>query len=229
MTDFHSHILPKMDDGSRSAEESLAMLNALSEQGVSRVMATPHFYANDESVADFINRRQNSLESLMSLKPSGMPEILAGAEVRYYEGISRLSELKSLCIDGTRLLLLEMQERKWTEYTLRELADISSGGKVTLVLAHAERYIGFQRPDTFYRLLENGILMQMNASFVNGFFTKRKAIRMLRNNEVHFLGSDCHNMDTRPPDIGSAFKTIQNKLGCDFAEGFKNYTNEFLK
>lgn len=229
MTDFHSHILPKMDDGSRSEEESLAMLNALSEQGVSRVMATPHFYANDESVADFINRRQNSLESLMSLKPSEMPEILAGAEVRYYEGISRLSELKSLCIDGTRLLLLEMQERKWTEYTLRELADISSGGKVTLVLAHVERYIGFQRPDTFYRLLENGILMQMNASFVNGFFTKRKAIRMLRNNEVHFLGSDCHNMDTRPPDIGSAFKTIQNKLGCDFAEGFKNYTNEFLK
>ncbi len=229
MTDFHSHILPKMDDGSRSVEESLAMLNALSEQGVSRVMATPHFYANDESVADFINRRQNSLESLMSLKPSEMPEILAGAEVRYYEGISRLSELKSLCIDETRLLLLEMQERKWTEYTLRELADISSGGKVTLVLAHVERYIGFQRPDTFYRLLENGILMQMNASFVNGFFTKRKAIRMLRNNEVHFLGSDCHNMDTRPPDIGSAFKTIQNKLGCDFAEGFKNYTNEFLK
>lgn len=229
MTDFHSHILPKMDDGSRSVEESLAMLNALSEQGVSRVMATPHFYANDESVADFINRRQNSLESLMSLKPSGTPEILAGAEVRYYEGISRLSELKSLCIDGTRLLLLEMQERKWTEYTLRELADISSGGKVTLVLAHVERYIGFQRPDTFYRLLENGILMQMNASFVNGFFTKRKAIRMLRNNEVHFFGSDCHNMDTRPPDIGSAFKTIQNKLGCDFAEGFKNYTNEFLK
>ena len=230
MTDFHSHILPKMDDGSRSTEESIAMLKSLFVQGVNRVIATPHFYANDESVSSFLSRRRASFESLAVSAPSSeMPEILQGAEVRYYDGISRLADLKSLCIQGTRLLLLEMPETKWTEYTLRELTDISSDGKVTLVLAHVERYMGFQKSDTFYRLLCNGILMQINAGFVNGFFSRRKAIGLLKKNEVHFLGSDCHNMADRAPNIGKAFDIIKNKLGEDFTESFKSYTNEFFK
>ena len=53
MIDWHNHLLPNMDDGSRSVEESLAMLRAQAAQGVTTVMATPHFYANDESVASF--------------------------------------------------------------------------------------------------------------------------------------------------------------------------------
>lgn len=229
MTDFHSHILPKMDDGSRSVEESLEMLKALSEQGITRVVATPHFYANDESVSDFLSRRQASLERLKSSLSAETPEILTGAEVRYYDGISRLSELKSLCIQGTQLLLLEMPETRWTEYTVKELIDISSDGKVTLVLAHIERYLAYQKPEVFYWLLRNGILMQINASFINGFFSQRKAIKLLKNNEVHFLGSDCHNMTGRPPDIGRALDSVQKKLGKNFAESFDDYVNNFFK
>lgn len=229
MTDFHSHILPEMDDGSRSVEESLLMIKALAGQGIDRIVATPHFYANDESVNDFLGRRQKAYDEMMNACLPGMPIIIQGAEVRYYEGISRLSDLKSLCVQGTKLLLLEMPFTKWTEYTLRELIDISSGGKVTLVFAHIDRYLKFQKPDVWYRLADSGILMQLNSSYVNDFFTSHKAINLLKKGIVHFLGSDCHNMNDRAPDIGKALNTIEKKLGINFKSGFDDYINEFFE
>ncbi len=229
MTDFHSHILPEVDDGSRSIEESLLMIKALAEQGIDRIVATPHFYANDESVNDFLGRRQKAYDKLMNTCLPGMPTVIQGAEVRYYDGISRLSDLKSLCIQGTKLLLLEMPFVKWTEYTLRELIDISSDGRVTLVLAHIDRYLKFQKPDVWHRLADSGILMQLNSSYVNAFFTSHKAINLFKKGTVHFLGSDCHNMNDRAPDIGKAFNTIEKKLGTNFKSDFDNYINEFFE
>lgn len=229
MTDFHSHILPKMDDGSRSTEESLLMLKSLSGQGIERVVVTPHFYANDESVSDFLSRRKISFDGLNNILTEDMPKIVLGAEVRYYDGISRLQDLKSLCIKGTNLLLLEMPFSKWTEYTLRELTDISSNGNVTIVLAHIERYMKFQKADVFYRLIESGVLMQINASFINDFFTRRKAIGLLKNGDIHFLGSDTHNMNNRAPDIGSALKIIEKKLGKEFVLSLDDYVNKFFE
>lgn len=229
MTDFHSHILPKMDDGSRSIEESLQMLNALAEQGISRVVATPHFYANDESVFDFLERRREAFEKLSAVLTEDMPEVLLGAEVRYYDGISRLAEIKSLCIQGTDLFLLEMPEKRWTEYTLRELEDIACAGRVTLVLAHVDRCMEYQRADTMLRLHGSGVMMQLNAEYFNGFFTRRKAVSMIENGMVQFVGSDCHNMTDRKPEIGRAYKTIKNRLGSDFTDSLKKYTNEILE
>lgn len=229
MTDFHSHILPKMDDGSRSVEESLQMLNALAEQGISRVVATPHFYANDESVFDFLGRRREAFEKLSAVLTADMPEVLLGAEVRYYDGISRLAEIKSLCVQGTDLFLLEMPEKRWTEYTLRELEDIACAGRVTLVLAHVDRCMEYQRADTMFRLHGSGVMMQLNAEYFNGFFTRRKAVSMIENGMVQFVGSDCHNMTDRKPEIGRAYKTIKNRLGSEFTDSLKKYTNEILE
>lgn len=229
MIDFHSHILPKMDDGSRSTEESVAMLNALSEQGVTKVIATPHFYANDESVSSFVSRRQNSYSKLAEALTDAMPEILLGAEVRYYGGIGHLDGLDSLCVQGSRLLLLEMPENRWTEYTVREICDIRSERNVIPVLAHIERYIGYQKPETFYRLLENGVMMQINASFLNGTFSKRKALSLLKKSQVHFIGSDCHNMSDRAPNIEKAVNIIRKKLGSGFADAFTDFAENFIK
>lgn len=228
MTDFHSHILPEIDDGSRSVQESLAMLNLLSQQGIHRVIASPHFYANDESVSDFLLRRRKAYEKLSACLTDEMPEIVQGAEVRYYEGISRMKDLKSLCVQGTSLLLMEMPERKWPDYTLRELNDIASDGRIKLVLAHIERCMGFQSKSTFYGMLQNDVLMQINASFINGFFSQRKALKLLGKGEVQFVGSDCHNMAERAPDIGSAYKKIENKFGPEFLAGFNNFTEKFF-
>ena len=228
MIDWHSHILPGVDDGSRDTEESMALLRMESEQGVDTVIATPHFFANDESANDFIDRRQKSYETLMSALDDGAPRILLGAEVRYYPGIGKLADLKKLCIDGGRLLLLEMPMEKWTDYTVRELTDIANAGRVKLILAHIERYLTMQSTDAWNKLYEAGIMMQVNASYFAGFVSKRKALKSLLDGGIHFIGSDCHNIKYRPPKLGEAYETIRHKFGDEFVNQMNEYGKSLL-
>lgn len=225
MTDWHSHILPQMDDGSKSVEESIALLKALKGQGVNRVIATPHFYANDETVEDFIKRRQKAFEKVSAHLNDELPNVLLGAEVSFYSGISRLDGIGRLKIENTDLLLLEMPFSCWTEYIVRELLELSSSGEFTIMLAHIERYFSLQNASVWQRLYDSGILMQSNASFFNDFFKKKKAINLLKSEKIHFIGSDCHNMTSRPPELQKAYDYITKKLG----EEFLRYTNENSK
>ena len=66
------------------------------------------------------------------------------------------------------------------------------------------------------RLIQSGILIQANASYFADIRTKRKALSLLKNGNIHFLGSDCHNITSRPPKIGKAYEIIKNKFGEDF-------------
>ena len=215
MIDWHTHILPGMDDGSRDTAESVAMLEALAAQGVRTVIATPHFYANDESLATFLERRQQAMDRLQAAGVSE-PRILLGAEVRYYQGISCLEDLKALRIQGSKLMLLEMPMTKWTQSMVRELIEMAGRSSIRIVLAHVERYFDLQRGDVWDQLAANGILFQVNASFFAGFFSRQKAITLLREGRIHFVGSDCHNLTSRPPKIDQAYDRIRNKLGDDF-------------
>ena len=227
MIDFHTHLLPCMDDGSKSAEESMTMLESLRGQGVGKVIATPHFYANDETVDHFIARRNASYSALKE-KWTDKPEILLGAEVRYYDGISRLPDLKKLRIENSRLLLLEMPFGPWTEYSIREIIDIAVQGKITPVLAHIDRYLPMLKKSVLPRLLDSGVLMQVNTSFFNGRFTRSKALNMVKTNQIHFIGSDCHNLTDRVPDTSKAFDRIRKKFGDAFTADYIDYENELF-
>lgn len=228
MIDFHSHILPSMDDGSKNEQESLDLLGELKSQGVTKVVATPHFYANGESVSEFLLRRQNSLKKIEPALNNNFPEVILGAEVRYYEGISRLEDLKKLCITGTELLLLEMPAMKWTDFVLKELFSLTSKGNITIVLAHVERYIFLQPKSVYLDLLNSSVLMQVNAGFINGFFTRRKALKLLSSGMVHFLGTDCHNTSDRAPEMKRAVDCITKNLGEDFIKYLVDYGNKFF-
>jgi protein-tyrosine phosphatase len=212
-----------MDDGSKSVEESIAMLRLQAAQGVETVVATPHFYANDETVADFIGRRRKALEALKEQLPKQSPALRLGAEVKYYQGISRMEGLKELRIQGSKLLLLEMPMSVWTEYMVRELVELSGKSGVILVLAHVERYMHLQKQSVWDRLADSGILMQINGSFLTGVGSRRKAIALLECGMVQFLGSDCHDLTVRPPQLIKAFDVIRKKLGEDFL----NQMNQF--
>lgn len=218
MIDWHNHILPEMDDGSRSIAESISMLDIQTSQGVHTVVATPHFYANDESVNAFLERRNKAHEELLSKSATPSLKIILGAEVRYYQGISRLDELKLLRIEGSKLLLLEMPQSAWTEYMIRELLELSGKSSIKIVLAHVERYLTLQNRNVFERLKDNGVLMQANSSFFTSFVTKRRALSLLDEGSIHFVGSDCHNLTSRAPNLGKAFEVIEKKFGNDFIE-----------
>ena len=229
MIDWHSHVLPALDDGSKSVDESQRMLTALKEQGIACVIATPHFHANRESVDKFLQRRQESYERLMQIDQGSLPQVLCGAEVRYYPGIAKMEGLERLAIDGGGILLLEMPMDKWTEYTVRELCELASTRGLTVVLAHIERYLNLQSGGVVERLCANGLLMQSNASFFNDFITRHKAFRLLMSGNIHFIGSDCHNMKERAPQIGRAYELIEKKLGSEYVSQMREYGYKMLK
>ena len=223
MIDWHSHVLPQIDDGSQSLEETLKLLNILSSQGVTAVIATPHFYANDESVETFLKRRRESYESLCGALSNDMPKILLGAEVSYYSGISRMEGLSKLCIEGTRLLLLEMPFARWTDHTVGELKELAAQGDVTLILAHIERYIDMQGEEVFDELAEYGVIMQVNSNFFNRASTKRKALKLLKRGVIQLIGSDTHSVKLRPPTLGDAYNIIEKKFGNNLLLEIKEY------
>ncbi|MBQ8696464.1 MAG: capsular polysaccharide biosynthesis protein [Clostridia bacterium] len=220
MTDFHSHILPGMDDGSKNSEQSVAMLRRLREQGVGTVVATPHFLAGRESVSDFLDRREKSRARLMKKVPDDVPRILTGAEVSFYSGMGNMTDLGRLCIEGTNILLLEMPFTRWSSYTVRELFDISCSHGVTLALAHIDRYMPYQSNDIWTKLVSGDILLQANADYFINFWTRSRAVRMLRSGMIHMIGSDCHNMSSRAPNFSDAMRHIRKRLGDDYPEHY---------
>ncbi|MBO5701996.1 MAG: capsular polysaccharide biosynthesis protein [Clostridia bacterium] len=228
MIDFHSHILPGVDDGSSSVEESLKLLSLLSEQGVDTVVATPHFYPDRMSVEDFLKRREAAYKKLCECDLTGLPQIILGAEVKFYDSISRLGELELLCAGDSKTLLLEMPFSRWSEMTLKEVAALSRSGRVTVVLAHIERYLSFQTPDVWERILDSGVLTQVNASFFCGYFKKRKALNMLASGMINVIGSDCHNLTSRQPQIGKASEVIRKHFGPECLDYISEFTRELL-
>ncbi len=213
MIDFHSHILPGIDDGSSSVEESLAMLSALKRQGVDTVVATSHFYASHRSPGEYLERRDRAYEQLNASLPSDAPRILLGAEVLYFPGISRMEDLNSLCTEGTNILLLEMPFTAWTEHMIREVKDLAYSGKVTVLMAHIERYYFKQPVSVWDEFLDLDILMQSNADFFLPFRTRGKALRLLREGRIHLLGTDCHNISSRAPRMDEACDRIRKHCG----------------
>lgn len=229
MIDLHSHILPEMDDGSQSTEESLALLRMQARQGVETVIATPHFYPNSESVEAFLARREKAFFRLREVFLDEMPEIRLGAEVQYYQGISRMERLFDLRIEKSRLLLLEMPMMRWNESIVRELLELSSRSCLKVVLAHVERYLPMQEEIVIERLCANGILFQVNASCFLSFRTRRKAFSLMKKGRVHFVGSDCHGIAFRPPKIGKAFAVIEKRFGKAYVSQMNEYGVSMLE
>lgn len=218
MIDFHAHILPKMDDGSKSAEESIAMLKIQAEQGIRCVVATPHFYAEHETPQDFLHRREHSYQSLQQEierqeLQEQLPQIRLGAEVRYFEGISRSSAVHDLKIEKTDLLLLEMPFVSWSQRMIQEVKAAQQQLDLTILLAHVERY---RRTQGFFfhkKLEEMGALIQSNAEFFLNKQTRKKAMHLFEEGKINLLGSDCHNCTVRPPNLGKAIQLLTEQFG----------------
>ncbi len=211
MFDLHTHILPGIDDGSRSVSESLAMLEELTRQGASGIAATPHFYAQRSSPERFFAKRQAAWEQLEPHLQPGTPEIRLGAEVQFFEGIHRFEALEEFCLEGTSLLLVEMPTCIWTTRMVSAILELSTRGSIQVVLAHIERYLQYRNKKAITQLLQNGVFMQVST----GFFIERprKAMKMLREGKFHFLGTDSHNMTTRKPDLAPALEIISRYGG----------------
>lgn len=200
LIDFHTHILPGIDDGSQSAEQSIKMLRLEAEQGVTDVVLTSHFYASQNNIHQYLKSREMAFNDLKACIEPGLPRLHLGAEVQYFEGISVTDDITDLRIEGTELLLLEMPFSPWPDRVIQDIKALNEQKGIQIILAHIDRYLGFQDSDLWPYLVDRGILMQMNTSFFRSFLNRRKAIKMIQQGLVHVLGTDCHSFSTRSPD-----------------------------
>jgi protein-tyrosine phosphatase len=211
MLDIHSHILPKFDDGSKSSEMSLEMLRKSAEQGVTTIVSTSHFYADSEDPAHFLARRAAARDHLRPKLTGGEPDILYGAEVLYYPGLSHSSEIASLAIEGTSLILIELPFVSWSENLFDELLTFQYHTKLHIVLAHVERYQDIQKRGVYDRLFEQPFYFQCNAEAFAYRRSRKLAMKLLDSGRLHFLGTDCHNTTDRAPNMDEARKVIEKK------------------
>ncbi|MBR2916150.1 MAG: hypothetical protein IKC07_00930 [Clostridia bacterium] len=231
MVDFHTHILPGIDDGSADTTVSVKMLKKLKSQGIDRVVATPHFYMTKESVEEFLKHRENAAGLVADAvrKETDMPKIVLGAEVLLYPEISNMDGLSKLCIMGTRYMLVEMPFVEWSNITYTTLDKICSMGIIPII-AHFERYINLHGDTGFlYELLDMGCLIQTNAGYINSVKTGRKALRYIDEGQIHIVGSDCHNLEERSPNIGKAYDKIARRLGRREIRKIRNISDMVLE
>ena len=212
--DFHTHVLPEIDDGSKSVEESLEMLRIEARQGIEHVVATPHFYANHDLPERFLEKRQKAKKKLEDALETeqGLPKVSVGAEVYFFAGISDCEYLRDMAIEGTDCVMIEMPMKQWSDRSLRELYEIKQKQKLTPIIAHLDRYITpFTAKKTLVSLSELPVIIQVNSRFFTRRTTRGMALRFLREGRIHLIGSDCHDTNARLPDVDKALEVISER------------------
>lgn len=217
--DFHSHILPKMDDGASGTDESIQMLKMLAEANVDIVVLTPHFYRHNENIQTFLERRRSSYERLCEAIEGipGLPRLVLGAEVYFYPSLSSDPDFEKLCIGDTGYMLLELPFERFHENFHNDLANFMNRCRNSVILAHIERYLNFgNTAEDIDRIRSNGnIICQMNCSSVAeaGFFKRNKLLKMISDGTVSVLGTDAHDLVHRPPMFQKAEAAIISRCG----------------
>lgn len=221
--DLHSHILPQLDDGSDSVEMSLAMLYQMAEQGVDVVCATSHYYAKHSSIPAFCERRAEAMERLSAVLTEDLPRVLPAAEVAYFPRMEE-QDLTPLCIQGTRTLMLEMPFADWTSLQLETVEALVLDCRYDVVLVHPERFC-FSKSNRhkLEKLAELPIGLQVNAGSLLRWGTRRLALDLLQMAQYPLLGSDCHNLTSRPPNLKEGRKVVMQKLGEAFLKKIDRY------
>lgn len=216
MIDFHSHFLPEMDDGSSSFSESIQMLKLSYAMGIDTIISTSHYCSNCENIDGFLTKRDARLQELIHLLDgtNDIPQIVRGAEVTFFSGMSSVKELSQLCVGDTKYMLLEMPFCEWSTLTMREVRSLITNCGITPILAHIERYFPYQkRKRDIEELLNLGARLQTNAEALLEGSQKRAVLKLLSERKIHLLGSDCHNMTERRPNLDGAIKIIEKEIG----------------
>lgn len=214
MVDIHAHILPRMDDGSKSMAQTFEMLDCMRQQGVETVVATSHFDMRNESIDKYLKRREKAYRAVEE-QGEVYPQIILGAEVLYCGiGLSRIEGIEKLCIGDSRYLLVETWGGRWKESFAVHMQHLMLEQDITPVLAHIERY-AYNRKNRkiLQQLRRDGVVTQVNAEFFVTRRTRKRALHWLKDGMIDVIGSDSHNVFSRKPNLEEAAKVIAEYAG----------------
>lgn len=219
--DTHTHILPGVDDGASNAEQSLAMIKTAYDEGVRKIILTPHYGLYHEGCC--AAKLQSVFEELKNAVLSYKDlELYLGNEIFYGpETVSALQEGKALRIADTDYVLIEFHTTE--EYSAMEKAVqslVRAGYRP--ILAHAERYAALRKStDYASELVYFGARIQINsATLLKGALDSEFRIskKLIKEDLVHFLGSDCHDNKIRRPQMREAAEKLHKMAGDGRAE-----------
>ena len=214
IVDIHSHIIPKVDDGSKSFEESLEMLRLSEKSGTKTIIATPHYFYNR------FEEEYNSLEIILGellekVREENINiEILLGQEIYFHKKVLSLIKggiIKS--INNSNYILAEASLSDYNKDILDLIYEIRILG-FNIILAHPERYEYVQNDITILNdFMKEGCLFQINSGSLSGVFGKKiqkTSFELVKNGYINFIGSDAHGMGRRNTDLSEGLSILKD-------------------
>ena len=233
--DFHTHILPHIDDGAETVDISIKLIDSEIKQGVRQICLTPHF-KNQCSIESFLNVRNNSYNEMISALKSifaheKLPDFHMGAEVLLDENTAKVKNLDALCFNDTNLLLLEPIHGFWGDWILKVVFQIIAENNVQIVIAHADRYTyNKSNIKILEKLIEMDCLLQFNVYNLKNRKVRYLIKKILSNGSSPLIGSDAHDIETRPVKMSKINGPLVRLLyGKNFIDIVNNKTNSLLK
>lgn len=222
MIDIHCHILPNVDDGSESLEESIEMAKIAESEGITKIVNTSHCHF------DFKYKKGNELKLELekfnqALKEENINiEVLLGNELYYTSDlIERFDELDFFSMNNSKYILMEFSPINFPKNIEDVIYEIKIRGYIPII-AHAERYKQVQEDvNIVLDCIKEGALIQVNASSIlgkNGEKAEDTSKKLLDNNMVHFVATDAHSSNRRRPLIKDSYNYILKNYGKEVAE-----------
>jgi protein-tyrosine phosphatase len=213
--DIHSHILPGVDDGARTMEQSLEMLRTAAAQGITSIILTPHHKAHQHSVS-VASLREKVVALQTEANTQTIPiELYPGMEIYYRDGVAQLLEDGELAtMADSRYVLIEFNPMEQFPYIRSAIYELTSCN-FTPILAHVERYQCFlTKPENLLFAVEQGGFIQVNASTFTGelgFRGKQFVKKLLKERLIHFIATDTHDNERRAPLLVDCVRYLKKK------------------
>lgn len=219
MIDLHCHILPGLDDGAKTLDDSVEMGRFASEDGITKIVATPHLFRENLSQADFATIRRRREDLTEAFEKNHIPvELFWGAEVHISHNL--IEEIgknrKDLVINQSSYMFVEFPQDHVFQGVKNLFFELMNEG-VTPIIAHPERNSVFARnPFLLYELIMMGALVQSNSGSFSGRYGREvveNAFVFLGYNFIHFIASDGHGVRSIPPKLSDAVGIITPVIG----------------
>lgn len=225
MIDIHCHILPGIDDGAQSMEDTIKMARAAVDEGIHTIIATPHHKNSKyDNPKDLIIPKVEEVNQALTIEGIDL-KILPGQEVRLYgELMEGIENNEILSLNHTQYVFVEFPSNHVPRYAETLLFDLQLK-EITPIIVHPERNQEIiERPEVLYNLVKKGALTQVTASSVSGHFGKKIknfSFQLIEANLTHFIASDAHNVGSRGFKMAETLDIIESKYGIDLVYFFQ--------
>ena len=219
MVDIHTHLIPNVDDGSKSQDMSFNSFEEAIDVGFTDIILTSHYIPEyNETIPEELISKKESLQNEIDDKKMKL-NLHTGMEIYISDDLpERFDEKKILTLNKSKYILVELPMNSKIQYLDFIISELQQRD-LKVIIAHPERYlIVKENPDLVEDFIQKGCLIQSNYGSILGYYGKNaKSVEkyLLKNDLVHFLASDCHGNSGMYLDIPKALKKIKKITGDD--------------